>query len=216
MMVKESALLRSLASIQKRAALRTDICDHLETIFYECLGMRSGLIVELGSGDGESTFVLERVAKMWQSAMVSVDIEDRDEVGVYARRIFVKRDDVEFAKEFSDWCERRSIRPKIDILFVDTSHLYEHTVKEIETWFPFLAPRAKVFFHDTNLKEVFIRRDGTHGQGWDNERGVIRAVEEYFGESFDEAVDFMTIKNGWLIRHTAHCNGLTILDRYDG
>ena len=80
-------------------------------------------------------------------------------------------------------------------------------------WFPFLSERAKVLFHDTNMGERFVIKDGSMGFSWDNERGVIKAIEEYFNASFNEKQDFATIINGWVIRHCAHCNGLTILER---
>ncbi|MDP3096651.1 MAG: class I SAM-dependent methyltransferase [Syntrophales bacterium] len=211
----KAALVRSLSAIQKRAKRKTDICDHLETIFFECLGIRSRLIVELGSGDGESTFVLERIAKLWKAKLVSVDIEDREEVSFYQDRIFVLEDDITFVGKFRNWCGQHHIEPKIDILFIDTSHLFDHTVQEINAWFPFLAPRSKVLFHDTNLKEIFLRKDGSTGQGWNNERGVIRAIEKYFSRPFKEDENFITIIDGWQIRHIAHCNGLMIMDRYD-
>ncbi|HPC33722.1 MAG TPA: class I SAM-dependent methyltransferase [Syntrophales bacterium] len=211
----QGALSRSLTAVSRRAMNRTDICDHLEMLFVECLAIPAALIVELGCGDGESTYVLERVAKLWDAALVSVDIEDRADVGSYSRRRFVKKDDVAFAAEFSGWCAAQGLPEKIDILFIDTSHLYEHTREEIAAWFPHLNPRCKVVFHDTHLEEVFTRKDGTTGRGWDNERGVIRAIEDYFGVDFDETQDFLKERNGWLIRHWRHCNGLMIMDRYD-
>ena len=89
----------------------------------------------------------------------------------------------------------------------------EHTVQEIDCWFPFLSESARVFFHDTNLQEIFERRDGTKDFGWDNDRGVIRALEKYFGQPFSEKEDFVDYRRGWLIKHFAICNGLTILAR---
>ncbi len=215
MTTSDGFLAKVFEAVKQRAMFKTDICDHLEPLFLDCLGLKSHVIVELGSGDGESTFVLERVAKMWKATLVSVDIEDRREVGSYRRRFFVRMDDIRFAGEFSSWCDQKSIKPQIDILFIDTSHLYDHTVQEIKAWFPFLSPRAKVIFHDTNLKEVFKRRDGSSGSGWNNDRGVIRAIEEYLGESFNENENFIAVKNGWMIRHYTYCNGLMILDRYE-
>jgi len=210
----KGALLKSLAAVRERALKRTDICDHLETLFLECLGIYPRLIVELGCGDGESTFVLERVAKLWQAPLLSVDIDDRREVGTYSGRFFIQSDDIELAKQFPAWCAQMKLPAAIDILFIDTSHVYEHTVLEIRDWFPFLAPRCKVIFHDTNLREVFFRSDGSTGQGWDNKRGVIRAIEEHFQQSFVENSDFTVEIDGWLIRHFSHCNGLMIMDRY--
>jgi len=210
----KGALEKSLAAVRRRALNRTDICDHLETLFVECLAVRPALIVELGSGDGESTFVLERIAKLWDAPLVSVDIDDRAEVGSYSRRRFVRMDDIAFAAQFPAWCAAQGLPAAIDILFVDTSHLYGHTGAEIKGWFPYLADRCKVVFHDTNLREVFTRKDGSEGRGWDNERGVIRSIEDWFGMDFDETKDFVLEKNGWLIRHWRHCNGLMIMDRY--
>ena len=159
--VPEGMLATTLGSVRKHAAKPTDISDHLETIFIECLNIQPRLIVELGVGDGESTFVLERVAKLWKAKLISVDIADCKNVSFYRHRIFVHKDDIEFAGQFKDFCNENHTEPSIDILFIDTSHLYEHTVEEIRNWFPFLAGRAKVIFHDTNMKETFKRKDGT-------------------------------------------------------
>jgi len=211
----KGTLRKTVADIRQRISVRkTDISDHLETMFTGCLDIAPKLIVELGVGDGESTFVFERVARLWGAVLVSVDIEDCRDVSTYSDRIFVRQDDIAFASSFADWCRSRQIEPVIDILFIDTSHLYDHTVAEIKSWFPFLAKRAKVLFHDTNMHDVFVRRDGSTGQGWDNARGVIRAIEGYFGRPFEEEKDFIDLQDGWFIKHYSHCNGFMIMDRY--
>ena len=212
--ISDGMLADILDDVRVRGRLETDISDHLETLFLEAVSMAPRLIVELGAGDGESTFAFERVAKLWKAVMVSVDIEDRHEVGSYSRRHFIHQDDITFAAEFPAWCRDHGLEAMIDILFIDTSHLYEHTVQEIAVWFPYLSRRGKIIFHDTNMGETFVRKDGTTGKGWDNDRGVIRAVEEYFNKSFNEKEDFTLLIDGWLIRHVRHCNGLTILERY--
>lgn len=212
--LNRKSLKKTIEKIRHRARTKkTDISDHLETLFVESLNIESKLIVELGVGDGESTYVLERVANLWTAKLVSVDIEDRAEVSTFKDRTFVLQDDISFAAEFPQWCKNRGIEPVIDILFVDTSHLYDHTVAEIRSWFPYLAPRCKVFFHDTNMGEVFTRKDGSTGKGWNNERGVIRAIEEHLETTFDEKTDFSLVHRGWYIRHFTLCNGFMILER---
>lgn len=212
--MNSKSLKKIIKDIRERAdKKKTDISDHLETLFAECLNIEAGLIVELGVGDGESTFVLERVANLWGSKLVSVDIEDCQKVSKFKDRIFVRQDDISFAAEFPDWCRARGINPVIDILFIDTSHLYDHTVAEIQSWFPYLAPRCKVFFHDTNMSEIFVRKDGSTGKGWNNSRGVIRAIEEHLGVRFDETSDFSLMYNGWFIKHYAICNGFMIMEK---
>ncbi len=205
--------LKELNEIRERACLKTTINDYLETLFIESICIKPKLIVELGVETGQSTFVFERVAKLCNSKLISVDINDCSNACSWSDWIFVQKDDIEFAKEFESFCQRHGIEPKIDILFIDTSHLFEHTLKEIESYFPFLSDKAKVFFHDTNIRDIFFRKDGTMGVGWNNERGVIRALEKYFGKSFNERHDFIDYRNGWLIKHSHHCNGLTILGK---
>jgi hypothetical protein len=201
-----------LNEILQRARKRTDISDHLPRLFSESLRFQPCLIVELGVRDGESTFAFERVAKCCGARGVSVDIEpvrsrDRNE-----RWHFVQGDDIAFAKRFPIWCRENGFSKEIDILFIDTTHFFEHTMQEIEHWFPLLAPRARVFFHDTNMRRIYFRKDGSMGVAWTN-RGVTEALEKYFGKRFDEKRDFVDSAKGWFIRHYANCNGLTILTR---
>ena len=201
-----------LNEVLVRARTRTDISDHLPTLFSESLGVQPRLIVELGVRDGESTFVFEKVAKLCDARIVSVDIEPVSRLSQNQRWRFVQSDDIEFAKRFPAWCSENGLSTEIDILFVDTSHFFEHTVQEIAHWFPFLAPRAKVFFHDTNLRRIYFRKDRSMGVAWSN-RGVMAAIEKFFGKSFDEKTAFTDSINGWLIKHYANCCGLTILTR---
>ena len=202
-----------LDEVRERARRRSDISDHLVTLFEESLAAEPGLIVELGVRGGESTFVFERVARRSAAALVSVDLEPCDDAVTLGISQFVQSDDISFAGRFEAWCAERGIDPAIDILFIDTNHLYDHTVQEIESWFPHLSPRARVFFHDTNMRRVYRRRDGTLGEAWSNDRDVIRAIERYLDTRFDETRDFDVSLRGWRIRHHAICNGLTILER---
>jgi hypothetical protein len=120
---------------------------------------------------------------------------------------------VAFAARFPAWCREAGIPAAIDVLFIDTSHLYEHTRQEIAAWFPFLAARGTAIFHDTNMGALYRRADGTLGRGWDNERGVIRAIEEFLGTRYDESCPFVDLRGEWIVSHDPLCNGLTTLNR---
>src|SRR3989344_919370 len=209
-----SSDLPALDEIRRRSRRRSDISDHLETIFLETLSARPNLIVELGIGPGESTFVFERVARLCGSKLISVDLADKAATATsWPAWNFVQADDIEFSGRFKEWARGKSIDPSIDVLFIDTSHQFEHTVQEIEHWFPFLSETAKVFFHDTNTGPIYRRKDGSIGLSYDINRGVIRALEQYFDSKFDEKKDFADIRRGWIIKHFANCNGLTILEK---
>jgi hypothetical protein len=197
--------------------LRSDISDHLSTIFFFAIEARPNLIVELGTRGGESTRALLAAAKACGSRMLSIDIADVSAIEVPFREswTFLCADDVEFGRtSFRPWCDANSLAASIDVLFIDTSHLYEHTKQEIEVWLPYLAENGVAIFHDTNMgRGVFRRLDGSLGVGWDNQRGVIRAIEELVGRQYDETAFFDDYAAGFLIKHYPNCNGLTVIKK---
>jgi hypothetical protein len=202
-----------LDDIRAHSIRRTDISDHLPTLFVEAMAIRPRLIVELGVREGESTFVFERVASLCGSRLISVDIQDVSAASSYDGWIFERSDDIQLAQRFGAWCAQRHIAARIDLLFIDTSHLVGHTLAEIEHWFPFLSEHSKVLFHDTNCKPIYLRKDGSIGIGWDNKRGVIAALEQFFERPFNEKEYFVDWAKGWTIRHYPYCAGLTVLER---
>lgn len=202
---------KEFSAVQKKANTHSDINDHLPTIFLEALYKEPETIVELGTRGGESTYVFEQVAKLCDTDIISVDIQDSSTVTDMENWHFVQSDDISFAGEFERWCDTKNIHSNIDLLFIDTSHEYEHTVQEIKSWFPFLADESVVIFHDTNLTNIYQRQDGSIGRAWNNNRGVIRAIEQYLDCDFDERQRFTTVKGGFIVEHEPKCNGLTIL-----
>lgn len=205
--------IKELNEIRDRANKFSDISDYLEILFLESLAVKPKLIVELGVDTGESTFALAQLARVCGATHISVDICDCSHVGTQPQWLFVQKEDLEFAREFPAWCRERNITSSIDILFIDTSHVFEHTLGEINSWFPFLSANSKVFLHDTNLTKVYFRKNGSMGIGWNNKRGVIRALEVFCGASFNEKEAFLGFYNGWLIRHYPYSCGLAVLQK---
>lgn len=201
-----------MREIEERRKRDTDISDHLPALFAETINARPRLIVELGVRGGDSTYVLERAARFCNATLISCDIADCKSVCDWSEWNFVQSDDIVFAAQFPEYCRQRNVTPAIDILFLDTSHLYDHTVQELECWIPLLAPKGKILFHDTNQKRVGYRKDGRLMAGIDN-RGVIAALENYFQRKFDETRDFTDVCDGWLMRHTAYSNGFTVMQK---
>ena len=203
-----------IKQIEKRAMVPTDISSHLMTIFAEGLEAKPRVIVELGTRGGESTFVLDKVASVFNSKMLCVDLNDCKDV-CPAGSSFVQGDDIEFGKRFKDWTVKENFPSQIDLLFIDTSHEYHHTKAEIETYFPLLSDHATVMFHDTNMRFVYSMSGGKLGYGsCDNsKRDVVKAIEEYLGVSFKEEKSFIDYTKGWLVKHDARSNGLTVLKR---
>jgi len=127
-------------------------------------------------------------------------------------------DDVAFGallKHNSQWPDGDPFE-KLDFIFLDTSHLYNHTVKEIRTYIPLLSERGMIVFHDTNLTHRATRRlDGGINLGWDNERGVVRAIEEFLQINISEDTLFVTVdtERKWFLYHVPWNNGLTVYSK---
>lgn len=193
------------------------ISDHLGTLFFFALDARPRLMVELGTRAGESTRTLLAAAALTGATLLSIDLNDCGQLDLPGKQHwrFVQSDDVAFGRDgFVNWCQGAQLAPCIDFLFIDTSHHYEHTKQEIEVWLPHLAEQATVVFHDTNMGNgPYARLDGSSGYSYDNQRGVIRAVEELVGRQYDERTFFTDLVGGYLIMHHPNCAGLTVLRR---
>jgi len=195
----------------------SDISDHLSTLFYHALEGSPKLIVELGTRGGESTRILSAAAEIANAQVLSVDINDCSNLNMpYPHRWhFVRQNDVAFGRKgFVAWCRQHALEPRADAIFIDTSHFYEHTKDEIAVWMDHLSNTGVMIFHDTNTgRGLYGRCDGTIDLGWDNQRGVIRAIEEFLGRRYEEKSFFVDAVKGFLIRHYPNSNGLTVLKR---
>jgi predicted O-methyltransferase YrrM len=203
-----------LSEAVKRANTEnSDLSSHLDTLYRQTCEMSPKLIVELGVYEGQSTKIFDLVNREYNSSLISCDVQPPASFNYtnIHNGTFIMMDDIQFSNIFASHDPRR-----IDVLFIDTSHLYDHTVQEIKSWFPLLSDKALVMMHDTHLDgNGYYRKNGNKGVNWNNERGVIRAIEEYFGFQCNEKEDFqMTVQkdgNTWKIKHEHVCNGLTSL-----
>jgi predicted O-methyltransferase YrrM len=51
----------------------------------------------------------------------------------------------------------------IDLVFIDSSHQYAHTVRELELWYPAVAPGGFVFLHDASDRAAEFDHEGAGG-----------------------------------------------------
>lgn len=58
-----------------------------------------------------------------------------------------------------------------ELLVIDSSHIYEHTLRELELWYPAMRPGGFILCHDSS---EFARQFDATGQG-----GVKRALDEW-------------------------------------
>jgi predicted O-methyltransferase YrrM len=194
----------------------SDISDHLGTLFYETVAQRPRLIVELGTRGGESTRALLAAARHTGAHLLSIDIDPCDIPDLPAEFrsswSFVQSDDIAFGRDrFGPWCAARGLPAEAPVLFVDTSHEYDHTREELQVWLPKVPAGGVAMFHDTYMDHAVFRNDGSLVMGWDNARGVIRAIEEALGIQINEKA-YTTVKAGqWLLKHDPKSSGFTVM-----
>jgi predicted O-methyltransferase YrrM len=196
----------------------SDISEHLGLLFYFATDINPKLIVELGTGSGNSTRALLAAASISKAALLSIDNSDCTEFANGNRDLlhFIQADDVAFGtNEFSDWCRGHSLKPAIDILFVDTSHEYDHTKQEIAVWGRYLSKNGIMLFHGTNPGNGCKKTDDSIPDGHDSDRGAIKAIEEFVGRHYDEYSFFYDLTETYSLIHFPFSNGLTVIKKRD-
>lgn len=126
----------------------SDIQEHLPRLYGYATKYRNPVILELGvrSANSTSAFLaalLEVGGELW-----SVDMQPpqypQEWRGVENWHIVIG-DDV--SPQVA-----HSVPEELDVLFIDTSHAYDHTLTELREYVPRVKPGGIVLMHDTELK----------------------------------------------------------------
>jgi len=163
--------------VEKTINGKGDSDQHIMTLFSIALASKSKIMVELGVRGGDTTIPLLEAAKLNDTILYSVDINDvdfevRDDLKPHWK--FVKSDAIEFLESWDN-------RETIGFLYVDDWHSYEHVKRELEIIDTLVSPSSVVLLHDlmyggtTPFYHVDLTNSG--GEQWSN-GGPYRAVAE--------------------------------------
>lgn len=164
--------LADLYAVQ--CATPSDIFEHLPTMVRLVEETRAEHVIELGTRTGVSTIAWLHGLESTGGRLTSIDIDARPPIGEWDRWTFVQGDD-------TDPDIYSNLAPA-DIVFIDTSHHYQHTCTELRLYRWLVKPGGLIVLHDTELPwpEGASRRDGAFP--------VKRAVTEFcaeYGYQFD-------------------------------
>ena len=197
----------------------TDISSHLPALFCHSFLRKPSIILELGVRGGESTIPLRKAAALSGATLIGVDMDPiwKKTYADIEKSLFFCMNDTEFPAIFKNDFKGK----KIDVIFIDTSHLYEHTLQEISLFVPLLSENGLIAFHDSNVTPLahsgYVRLNGSLDGAPGNTRGVTQAIKKYFDIEFDEYNYYNAFfeKDGinWHIVHYPFCNGLTVLKK---
>ena len=122
----------------------SDIVDHLPRFVAMVLDTNAQHVIELGTRTGVSTVAWLHGLEQTGGHLTSVDIDPAPAIGEHAQWTFIQGDDC-------DPAVFGTLRPA-DIVFIDTSHLYDHTLKELHLYRWLVKPGGFLVLHDTMLE----------------------------------------------------------------
>lgn len=136
---------------RRRCNETSDINEHLPALFDAVMAIDrpEPRILELGTRTGNSTAAFLHALQVRKDGMLtSVDIDMPDVPGEWFdldQWMFVRGSDID-----SRVISRLNVLP-YDLLFIDTSHTYEHTLTELSIYMPRLERGGVALFHDTEV-----------------------------------------------------------------
>lgn len=129
---------------EQTVAAPTDIQGHLETFVDTVTDLGATKVIELGSRSGVSTiawlYALEGRGHLW-----SVDISPPPPLPDVEHWTFLQGDDC--SPVILD-----VLPDEADVCFIDTSHAYDHTLRELELYLPRVRSGGRILLHDTELE----------------------------------------------------------------
>lgn len=136
------------AEYQARAAAWSDIQQHLPTLYEYTLDYPAAKVIELGVRWATSTAAFLAAAEQVDGHVWSVDIRQPafppwwKDTGRWSLLV---GDDINpsIAAE---------LPAEVDVLFIDTSHAFDHTLAELSLYVPRVRPGGVVLCHDTELE----------------------------------------------------------------
>lgn len=132
-----------MLTYEQAAATPSDIYLHVPRMVALVEALDAKHVIELGTRSGVSTVAWLTGLERTNGRLTSVDLDDAPDLGDQPRWTFVKGDDL-------DPAVLRLLDPA-EIVFIDTSHLYEQTIRELNTYRWLVRPGGVIVCHDTQL-----------------------------------------------------------------
>ena len=125
-------------------ATPSDIYEHLPVFVELVHDVNAKKVIELGTRTGVSTIAWLYALEETGGHLWSVDIDAAPPIGTYPHWTFVQGDDMD-----SDVYGQ--LPYDVDVLFIDTSHDYTHTLRELNLYRWLVRPGGVILLHDTEL-----------------------------------------------------------------
>jgi cephalosporin hydroxylase len=165
------------AEFVRRASTPSDIWEFVPLLCARARDAGAPVVVELGTRQGNSTAAFLAAAEDCGAGhVVSVDVDPAQVPEWWHSSklwTFIRGDDRD---EGVFDAVKSACGGRADVLFIDTSHEYEHTVTELGMYVPLVKPGGVVLMHDTEWYTCDVARAlddwcPEHGFTWINHPG---------------------------------------------
>lgn len=130
---------------ERLCATPSDIVGHLPRFVDLVTLLNAQHVIELGSRSGVSTVAWLYALAGTGGRLTSVDLSEAPQIGEHEHWRHIQGDDLD-----PDVIDQLDMA---DIVFIDTSHLYEHTVQELNIYRHLVRPGGVLVLHDTMLPQ---------------------------------------------------------------
>ncbi len=134
----------SLADEYERLCVTpSDIFEHLPVFVSLVEELDAGHVIELGTRSGVSTVAWLYGLSKTGGRLTSIDIDEPPDIRAHGCWEFIRGDD----------CTPEVLTQldPADIVFIDTSHTYVHTLRELNLYRWLVKPGGRIVLHDTEL-----------------------------------------------------------------
>lgn len=123
----------------------SDIYVHLPTFVHLVKEADAKHVIELGTRTGLSTVAFLYGLRETGGHLTSIDLDEQPDIGDHDHWTFIQGDDLD--------PDITSSLPPADIVFIDTSHFYEQTLRELHVYRWLVKPGGVILLHDTELPQ---------------------------------------------------------------
>lgn len=121
----------------------SDINEHLPTLYRLTVNHQARHVVELGTRTGVSTVAFLWGLQATGGRLTSIDVDGRPDIGDHDHWTFIQGNDLD-PEVFGQ------LAPA-ELVFIDTSHVYEQTLSELHLYRWLVKPGGSIVCHDTEL-----------------------------------------------------------------
>lgn len=160
---------------ERVCATPSDIYLHLPRMVALVENLNATHVLELGTRTGVSTIAWLYALEQTGGHLTSVDLDPKPAIGDFDHWTFIQGDDTD--------AELIQTLAPADIVFIDTSHHYEHTLFELNVYRWLVKPGGVIVCHDTELERP-------EGAPVLPRFPVKTAIREFIAETWFEWVNF--------------------------